>query len=104
VKHTAGPWNADAIGIVRDAAGTAVGVASHRGTRDETRANARLIAAAPDLLDACRVALEYFDALESHTRADDPLKTIRKVYMLPFGSDLSLPSPKRKRVNADGRR
>jgi hypothetical protein len=65
-KHTRGPWHVrdfdGSIGSI-DAAGD-MPVAQAMQTRpiriepnqDERRANARLIAAAPDLLEACKVA------------------------------------------------
>lgn len=69
VTHTPGPWEADQtvadtwiIGPdqqVRTVRGTVARVqhASHMRLRAETVANARLIAAAPELLDALRSAL-----------------------------------------------
>lgn len=56
-KHTPGPWIADLetwAGIVNAPAGTIAGpVGGSRGaTLDELHANARLIAKAPELLDA----------------------------------------------------
>lgn len=53
-KHTPGPWFATEYGDIRDMAGeTFVGV-SLRETAIERIANASLIAAAPDLLEALK--------------------------------------------------
>lgn len=55
-KHTAGPWRQDKWGAIRDKDGQMIrtcGVALANSATDEVRANDRLIAAAPDLLEAC---------------------------------------------------
>ncbi len=51
-NHTPGPWNYDGVVI-----NTPDGMPVHckERSREELRANARLIAAAPDLLEALRV-------------------------------------------------
>lgn len=88
-KHTPGPWNVEHIpGIDMGATaeitapcedggtpfdGRSIIVAQVWKTNDETRwsddetaqANARLMAAAPDLLAACNAALAYLDAEDS---------------------------------------
>jgi len=62
-KHTPGPWKIglnpgpmvytpDGTSQIADARGVAV-------TKDESKANARLIAAAPELLEACRNLSQY---------------------------------------------
>jgi hypothetical protein len=67
--HTPGPWIAseagpDSLAEIRSASSTTP-VVNWQGfddcfrEDDEHNANARLIAAAPDLLAACKVALEY---------------------------------------------
>lgn len=70
-KHTPGPWKAKTLEewvegkgglVVIDAPGKWLSLANahiHRDSREEGEANARLIAAAPDLLEA----LEAMDAL-----------------------------------------
>jgi hypothetical protein len=67
-KHTPGPWvvvtEDGSIGSVAAADGSAVAQAQIRGTlkkpnNEERRANAHLIAAAPELLKACKAALPY---------------------------------------------
>jgi hypothetical protein len=40
----------------------AIASVHYRGCASETAANARLLAAAPDLLDACEKALHFFDS------------------------------------------
>lgn len=55
MKHTAGPWMQDKYGNVQTPSGNTLvteGVALGGCSTEETRANARLIAAAPELLDA----------------------------------------------------
>ena len=57
-KHTPGPWKV----VGTEIWGARVKIASGRGAYDEkdrqkNKANARLIAAAPDLLKVCKVAL-----------------------------------------------
>lgn len=65
MSHTPGPWTVDGRGIgtpwnITGADGNDVALASQRSSRSpdmERTANARLIAAAPDLLLACKEAL-----------------------------------------------
>lgn len=83
-KHTPGPWIADLetwAGIVNAPAGTIAGpVGGSKGaTLDELHANARLIAAAPELLEALdglmaklsakSPALQYHDCKEAYEQA-----------------------------------
>ena len=73
-SHTPGPWRQDTM------SGTTVwgGDKTHGNAvavcqgfeREENRANAALIAAAPDLLDAARCAIAYDAAIQSC--ANDP--------------------------------
>lgn len=71
-KHTPGPWASDNVGAVIGADGFSVGIAFQRAsTRVEYEeggwlerdavANARLMAAAPDLLEALESLLSYHD-------------------------------------------
>lgn len=70
--HTPGPWRVDAItnslGTIETADGVSIGQAFQvRPHRDdlhsiERKANARLMAAAPDLLAALEEAIEYIPA------------------------------------------
>lgn len=98
-KHTPGPWIADIdahyadglpLTILSATSGDGIaGVAGHAapdgddgGATDKTYANARLIAAAPELLDALALALPYVEMAE-HDAAYSPgtvarmVKTIR---------------------------
>jgi hypothetical protein len=61
-QHTPGPWAIGAYGRVITPDGEVLrtcGVATPGADSDEYRANTRLIAAAPDLLEACRLFLGY---------------------------------------------
>ncbi len=58
--HTPGPWSVFAMGAVVNAEGVAI-LISDKIPIDERKANARLIAASVDLLEAARVA---YDRLE----------------------------------------
>lgn len=49
----------------------------HPATRRETLANARLIAAAPDLLDACRAAVDRLDDLRGLWGDEGVTRTLR---------------------------
>ena len=68
-NHTPGPWSVLIEGshcFIEDANGQTIARASHpfpfTTTDDERNANARLIAAAPELLDALRRALNVLHA------------------------------------------
>lgn len=59
-KYTPGPWEASGNGVHKFQSkhyGACVAV-THG---DQRHANAKLIAAAPDLLDACKAAAEWID-------------------------------------------
>lgn len=59
VKHTPGPWVIDPcwdiLGNTDDGNGMVCQITTDAVPRAEAEANARLIAAAPELLEACRV-------------------------------------------------
>ncbi len=64
-KHTPGPWRIEGAGHMHAAGSTALMhenycIAVFRGV--DSDANARLIAAAPDMLDALRLALDYCES------------------------------------------
>jgi hypothetical protein len=74
-KHTPGPWRVGKGGpngcpTVGTEKGLMVAMVSH-GNSHPTQANARLIAAAPDLLEALEWAL---DAWDTHNRTGDPMQ------------------------------
>lgn len=79
-KHTLGPWNcnrASAGGrkiVVSEVSPVDVAVLSHHGkTQSEIDANARLIAAAPELLEAlekCLAVLKHFP-LNEHDMSNE---------------------------------
>lgn len=57
-KHTPGPWTVSKSGVSVDAGPTGPRIRQERGAPDEElRANASLIAAAPDLLAAVKALL-----------------------------------------------
>lgn len=74
-KHTPGPWtmfeclesmtaiygpeNHQIGWVIQEYNRKIPGYANNLTLADSDRANARLVAAAPDLLEACRLALEY---------------------------------------------
>lgn len=61
-QPTPGPWHLDR-GQIRSIAGDALGSVPHSLGDETDRANGRLMAAAPDLLSACTMALEWLDNL-----------------------------------------
>ena len=66
MSHTPGPWTQDEYGSVKTPSGETLlveGVALAGRSTEETRANARLIAAAPDLLAALKLAFQALDAI-----------------------------------------
>ncbi len=62
-KHTPGPWKQEGNNIVADYTATCGVVASVSAMPNkwETEANARLIAAAPELLEALRDVMGWYD-------------------------------------------
>ena len=57
-QHTAGPWTPHATSVAKEGKDYEYTIASVSSIlpNDEARANARLIAAAPELLEACKAA------------------------------------------------
>lgn len=78
MKHTPGPWKIwelqdrdYSVEIASVEAGCTVGAAYHINDDpvtpcDETMANARLIAAAPELLEACKKVLEHIKIIDKN--------------------------------------
>lgn len=80
--HTPGPWLSFKAGGVYSENGREIIFSAHNtrsGSAEEREANARLIAAAPELLEACRRALALIESLpyepssSPSTRAQDAL-------------------------------
>ena len=75
-KHTPGPWESDGLNIgrpVNDFGMELVARAWPTSTAEEDRANARLIATAPELLEAANRMVSAWDEPSSssvHMRAD----------------------------------
>ena len=71
VKHTAGPWRVGDDDFNSENAFISAGkdylqlatIHAIHGKR-EAEANAQLIASAPELLEACKEALKYFDQID----------------------------------------
>lgn len=85
-KHTPGPWKVDAMGNVWSADTKVCEMSEHpviasgcyrEKTDDEHRANARLIAAAPELLEALRDCVKWYgNRTNDDFRNDDSLRPI----------------------------
>jgi hypothetical protein len=78
-RHTPGPWKIDGVKddpernvIIRDATGWQVALTRHFGVL-ETVANAKLIAAAPEMLEALEAAISF--VAEFSGPKTDKLKT-----------------------------
>jgi len=91
-KHTPGPWSVECLGEEYFlntnhlyGVGSQVGtrrVAKVEGLGDESEANARLIAAAPDLLEACKTMLDCFkfipvEAVEEYNKVEAARKLLK---------------------------
>ena len=66
MSHTPGPWAVESDGTTVSMGDQAVIVspAPDGSSREVVKANARLIAAVPDLLEAARIGLTYIEATE----------------------------------------
>ena len=68
-KHTAGPWiNKETAGghnteIYTETGGSTIALTYHACSYEENAANANLIAAAPDLLEACKAMIACLEDL-----------------------------------------
>jgi hypothetical protein len=81
-KHTPGPWKAVARNYPIADTGDYDGfwevltsdpkkpIVQIWGDSDEDEANASLIAAAPDLLEAAKLVIAWFEAEDDHSKAD----------------------------------
>ena len=86
-SHTPGPWvvrkgdewTRDVVtdhGEMPDGSRNYWNVASANIRRDECEANARLIAAAPDLFDAAKLVLAWYEAENDFTKEPDFYKRV----------------------------
>jgi hypothetical protein len=97
-KYTPAPWATDPDDPrdVRASDGELLATAYPMQNEDDVseedhpvaEANARLIAAAPDLLAACRVVKEFLDSLEAATDSADRLAAIRREVHAPLRAAL----------------
>ena len=66
-KHTPGPWRLGYVdhtgATIRTGDAAQLAIATATGARPELEANARLIAVAPELLEAAELALKQMEAL-----------------------------------------
>lgn len=89
MKHTSGPWKANDTGAIFGTDGNPIMTCGEYAVRygegtEESFANALLIAAAPDLLAACKTALEMLQTeintapLERDTQPEQEVAKILK--------------------------
>jgi hypothetical protein len=77
-KHTPGPWEVDSnaqgelLVMSRDGAAIAVVPVGAYGRSERSQPNARLIAAAPELLEALRHVMQALDLVTPGRAADSP--------------------------------
>jgi len=84
-EFTKGPWTASAVSsivgsLIQATDDSNVAVAIPQKNKLECEANARLISAAPDLLDACKIALISLRAANEIGFSGDARKAIREAY------------------------
>lgn len=86
MARTPGPWTFDpiAMNLIRGADGFAVATTSVATSNTENlyptqRANARLIAAAPDLLDAAKAAGEWLSTRKNLHRDDEAFAVFSRI-------------------------
>lgn len=86
LPHTPGPWHY-AEGYVRDSAGNALASIPYTLGDFTDRANGELMAAAPELLEACRFALDTLDKITTEQfsqGADKPARAKLAQAIEPF--------------------
>ena len=78
LKHTKGPWavaHSAGVGhadlIVSDHANATICEIDSDGPKEETEANARLIASAPDLLEACKMTMRCHRSRQMYDKFDN---------------------------------
>lgn len=76
-KHTPGPWSVrEDIGAVFDRDGLPIATGGSE-SYEEYQANARLIAAAPELLEACKQAYDVIDDMDGPWNLDRIYNTLK---------------------------
>lgn len=78
--HTPGPWHyndSEGDGLIESPYGLIARVIGTRNPDDETLPNARLIAAAPDLLDSARYVSYAWNDADNDLPADDEVIELR---------------------------
>jgi hypothetical protein len=89
-NHTPGPWTIQQAGyesyiLGRIRGGRVASIYESDQPTDEERANARLIAAAPELLEACRGVLGLFDRLVIRPDGDHDSPDTDPAYIATLG-------------------
>jgi hypothetical protein len=88
VKHTPGPWQVEALGAANtliwkqdhgEIADTFYDPGNPKLTRAEAEANAHLIAAAPELLEALESAQQEFLGLSSYLATCEPMTILQNL-------------------------
>ena len=69
MKHTPGPWKLDSSNIVAENGKTVIDRGSLLWNYGEGQSNAQLIAAAPELLEACQAAVAWHLAQDGTEKA-----------------------------------
>ena len=93
-QHTPGPWNFDEhngkLWITDD---TGIGTIAllipepDKGIWDEDKANARLIAAAPELLEALKIAMHYMEGDSDDEQEEADYSTIKEAIAKATAAD-----------------
>ena len=78
MRHTPGPWRRSEGGAIFGSDGKLIQICGEYSVRfgegtEEALANARLIAAAPDLLEACKALLTMMQGGDKPKKLDDAL-------------------------------
>lgn len=91
--HTPGPWRvyeikgSSRMRIMSDAVPYDVATMSHAGGEDAEAANAMLIAAAPELLAACKLAVRWLREMTNDVDAETDLIDIQEAIDKAEGRD-----------------
>jgi hypothetical protein len=93
-QHTPGPWRTqgyvgvDAIWVTDENSNNQIAVVYGPKVTVGAEDNARLIAAAPELLEDCRTIKEFLGKLEDGTSPNDPLLELRRGFHSPLHAAL----------------